>query len=316
METLPRLSVKRALRSILPPIAWDTLRLMRDRFFGSPPLIRVTVGGYPLLMPSSHNLPYILAHFPQYEGEIARLAEFLSTKRGRAAVVDVGANVGDTVAAIRPRSCDMFFCVEGSANYFRLLQANFKDHPNVICVNALASDREDSGADKRLVEDKGTAHVAGDRSTKDATQVPCLTLDDILAAHPEFPAANLLKIDTDGYDFKVLQGARRLLQDQRPAIHFELSFRHWKHVAGTVWSQAGSFLLEAGYRECLLYDNFGYLMGLDEFRCPRLLPELEFYALRRPDFYVNVITSHQSDPNWEEFKARELGRAVLADSEV
>src|SRR5205823_101059 len=124
------------------------------------------------------------------EGEIARLAEFLSIKHGRAAVVDVGANVGDTVALIRPRNRDMFLCVEGSINYFQLLQANFRNNPNVVCVNALASDLEDTGASKCLVEELGTAHVAEFLSSNCADLVPCRTLDDILAAHPEFPTAN------------------------------------------------------------------------------------------------------------------------------
>lgn len=45
------------------------------------------------------------------------------------------------------------------------------------------------------------------------------TLDSIVTIYHFEP--NLIKIDTDGFDFKVLRGAQRTLKEYAPVIFFE-----------------------------------------------------------------------------------------------
>jgi len=275
--------------------------------------ITFELNGCLLRMPRSHSLPWILEYSPQYEGEIGRVAAFLLAKQGRLSIIDVGANIGDTVASIPCRERATFLCIEGSVNYFSLLRQNFTGAPNVICVNAILSDSADLVAPRALAEVNGTAHVVEALTASSAADPPTRTLDAVLADHPDFPAPNFLKVDTDGYDLKVLCGADGLLRANRPAIHFELSFRHWKDFGRSSWRQAAELLNGAGYRDFLLYDTQGYLAGVDAFQSSALLSALEGYCFRRPRplyIWFNVVTFHESDPHWEEFKASELGRTL------
>src|SRR5207253_8383267 len=187
-------------------------------------------------------------------------------------------------------------------------QRNVRAFDNVRCINALVTDSGDLSQNLGMVEADGTAHVAQRTFSKSAANVPRLTLDRILSETPGFPAPNFLKIDTDAYELKVLRGGMNVLQNSRPAIHFELSFRHWKNVGGATWREAADLLVAHGYNECLVYDNFGYLVAVDQFADGRVLPVMESYAFRRDQFYLNIITFHCSSPHWTAFKQNELDR--------
>jgi FkbM family methyltransferase len=268
----------------------------------------MNLAGHRIEFPASHNLPAIMAECPYYEGEIARLAEFLLKTEGRLVMIDIGANVGDSIARIPSRACGHFLCIEGSPKFFGFLRRNVGDLANVRCVNALVTGPDDLAQDAGFIEAAGTAYVAvAERSSSyAAANVPRRTLDSILSENEDFVAPNILKTDTDGYDLNVLRGGANLLQTSRPAIHFELSFRHWKNVGGATWKQAADFLCANGYKECLLYDNRGYLVDVDWFDRARVLPVMESYAFRRDQFYLNVITFHCTSSHWDSFKQSEL----------
>ena len=66
------------------------------------PVVRRTVHGVDLDMPLSHDLPRYTGQYPYYDTVLPSLAKFLltsQTERRKLILVDVGANVGDTVLA-------------------------------------------------------------------------------------------------------------------------------------------------------------------------------------------------------------------------
>lgn len=264
------------------------------------------MAGHRIELPPSHNLPAIRAKCLHYETEIVRLAEFLLMAEKRLVMVDVGANVGDTVALLPSRGRGHFLCIEASPTYFRFLERNLGELPNVRCINALVTEPGDSSHRAALVEAAGSAHVAQLASSNAISTVRRTTVDQVLVENNDFPTPNFLKIDTDGYDFKVLRGSAKLLQESHPAIHFELSFRHWKTIGGAKWKQAADFLSINGYQQCLLYDNLGYLVDVDSFERPSVLPSMESYAFRRDQFYLNVVTWHGASQHFDAFKQSEL----------
>jgi FkbM family methyltransferase len=273
----------------------------------------IYLAGHRVEMPASHELPKIRAKCPHYEGEIARLAEFLFKAEKRLVMADVGANVGDTVALLRPQTGGDFLCIEASPTFFAFLERNLRNFANVHCINALLTEPGDPLENGSVLELSGSAHVLDDVAFPAGSRVRRLTLDRLLSENSQFPPPNFLKIDTDGYDLKVLYGSAQLLKRSGPAIHFELSFRHWKEIGRTTWKEGADFLSANGYKECLLYDNLGYILDVDEFESPRILPVMESYASRRAQFYLNVITFHSSSPHWASFKVSELSRAFDSD---
>src|SRR5689334_17623981 len=65
-------------------------------------VVSVPIHQRSLLMPWSLNLPKLLAEIPCYEAEIGRLAAYLEQIEGHLCMIDVGANVGDTIASLPP----------------------------------------------------------------------------------------------------------------------------------------------------------------------------------------------------------------------
>jgi FkbM family methyltransferase len=268
------------------------------------PIVRVNIGKRPLLIPWSHQLPFYLVQFPRYESEIGRLANFVHRTRGGLTMIDVGANVGDTVACLAGLSGARFLCIEALPRYFDLLRSNFEDDPHVVLEHALLGDGSALDAGLEFAEIGGTAHV--EPGTGKDIDVPRLTLDALVDRCGAFREANLVKIDTDGFDLKVMRGGEGLFRSARPCLHVEFSPRHWRDYGGCKVEDGLEFLAGCGYDTLVLYDNHGYLIGRDSTREPTLALAFLHYALRHPGFYLNIIAFHVSAKDATSFFASEL----------
>lgn len=102
-----------------------------------------------------------------------------------------------------------------------------------------------SRASKLDSPDRGTGRVLDGGTEASGVGVQAIALDDFVADHPE---PDVLKLDVEGAEVEVLQGARRLLQRRRPAVVCEL------HSAEC---EAGVFriLEELGYTVTRLDEN-------------------------------------------------------------
>jgi FkbM family methyltransferase len=88
-------------------------------------------------------------------------------------------------------------------------------------------------------------------------RVSVTTLD---AAYRGPRPLDFLKIDTDGYDFDVLRGAKRLLEEDKPLLLFEFA----PHLCRTPAEQGLAFLMRLGYRRFVCFSPFGTLRGTAE----------------------------------------------------
>src|SRR5262249_26864144 len=84
------------------------------------------------------------------------------------------------------------------------------------------------------------------------------TLADVIAEHPAFRDAGLLKIDTDGFDIAILRGAQVWLAAAQPVLFFEYDPHFWPPVTPDGGRLFGE-LAELGYGPLIAYDNFGWL---------------------------------------------------------
>jgi hypothetical protein len=77
-----------------------------------------------------------------------------------------------------------------------------------------------------------------------ADMLPMRTLDDIAASHRPIRA---MKIDVEGFEYQVLAGAQRILQEDRPSIIFE--FVDWADARNTAVQigDAQRLLIRLGY---------------------------------------------------------------------
>ena len=209
-------------------------------------------------MPLSHALPLSLALYPFYDKLPCRLSDFIYQKYGNLKLIDVGANIGDTVAAFYRRNDDKFLAIEPNPHFISYLRKNFADDSNVEIISCMCSSGESQDL-YRIHELSGTSSL---QKAEKGTQISSKTIDDLLNENSAFLDFNVMKIDTDGYDLEVIAGSINSLNKNLPAILFECECfdngdsNYYDDCINTLY-----LLKDVGYDSFLLYDRFGYLMG-------------------------------------------------------
>ena len=103
---------------------------------------------------------------------------------------------------------------------------------------------------------------------------------------------DVLKVDTDGFDAKVLRSARTLLADHHPCLFFELHPALWDE-AGEDPRAAFAFLAELGYNHFVFFTNRGTVHLQCHGPDPLLLDSLIALSRARralDDFHFDVLT--------------------------
>lgn len=221
--------------------------------------VETTIHGRRIVVNAGYSYPAFSRRWPTYNDPLVELVHQAHVAKGSpVTLVDVGAAVGDTVLLVLdrcPGAVGTTHCVEGDHEFFGYLGRNLADIPGITLHHALLSDVE--GEEASLVRvHKGTASAQG------AQRAAATTLDAVLQAG-DGPSVDVLKIDTDGFDGKVLAGAGRLLRELSPAVIFE-----W---APLVYDATGQdrhrpfeVLAAAGYRWLVWFDKYGSFSHVED----------------------------------------------------
>jgi len=235
------------------------LRARRLLLTAADPIVRYRLHNMPLALPLSHALPLFRRSYPSYSENLGSVARVVAVRYPELCVIDVGANVGDSVAILRA-ACDApILCVEGDGEYCRLLRANTAPLNDVEIVEALLGASSDGNA-VDLTREHGTARLAAvDGSSAGGLQ----TLDQLLVHHTRFAQAKLLKIDTDGWDYDILCGATTLLARAQPVLFIEYDPNLCGHAPQRGF-EVFALLAERGYSRAVVFDNLGgYWLTVD-----------------------------------------------------
>lgn len=176
-------------------------------------------------------------------------AFFRTHPLGAGDLIDVGANLGLVTAILARRFPDrQVHAFEPNPSTFQALQANMALNglANVQTSPAALADHSGTIPFRADPIDRGMTSIA--RTTEeDSLLVPCTTLDAYLDEHATTEVA-LLKIDVEGFETLVLQGASRLLEHRRAGlIYFEVC-PNLTRDAGFDPTEPARRLIEAGYR--------------------------------------------------------------------
>lgn len=259
-------------------------------------LCTMKVHGRDMLMPVAHPLPFHIRDFRFYDRLPARLAKFIRAKLGPIKCIDVGANIGDTIAAFkepfacqRPETADIFLAIEPNPRFRKCLTANWGDDRSVIVLPYICSSSEgDTSA--RISEARGTASIdltvaAGGGHGNAFTK---RSIDSIVSQFAEYGDFNLLKIDTDGHDFEVLSGAAKFVAASMPFLYFEVDALSNSSFIDDCLNTL-KFLREIGYKKLFIYDNFGSFIGLFSTDDILSVKRLLFYKLTKTNYYFDFL---------------------------
>lgn len=197
-----------------------------------------------------------------------------------AIILDVGANAGaiSLPLADLAKNGHVYAFEPVTAMYDKLLR-NISLNPalagRVTPVKAFVSNQSRATTNHRAVygrwrvcngrKDRHPIHGGEKEDIAGTTQI---TLDDY-CARINLTRVDLIKIDVEGHEFHVLQGARRILAQQRPVIIFEAGLYSMQEH-GTAFPACHDFLSGLGYR--LIHSKNGRPITRENYRVhiPRL----------------------------------------------
>ena len=258
--------------------------------YGDDPCCSMEVHGTVLRIPTSHPLPLYLSKHPEYDRILGRLGEFVRARHGNLRAIDVGANIGDSIAAMRGDSSDVIVAIEANPGYFQYLESNWGDTQGVDLYGLYCTAHDASGK-YEVHEYSGTACIT---ESAGGQQMNARSLDSIVEEHAGCRPVNLIKIDTDGHDHEVIAGAVKTIKEHKPAVLFECeAFSDAKYVEYIM----GSIKLfkDAGYGQMLVYDNYGYLVKRQDLSDQDGLKALLFYQLIDGVRYYDLLMMGQED---------------------
>ena len=300
---------KAIIKSLAPPILWSAMQRIRRGTTSNDPKaasdeVTTLVHGAELVLPRSHNLPHYVAAHPFYDSALPQLASFLWHRRkSPLTIIDVGANFGDTAAIVAAAVGGdevKFICVEADTQYIPWLQRNTHGL-DVEIVHAIAGAASEKIHAATLQTGIGSsAIVESETSENRMVAVDDLTRDPI----------DILKVDTDGFEFEVMRGASRVLSQDGIAVFLEYSPEHIRKFGGIDPLRVPAAMSAAGFKRVLAYDNFGTPIGI--FPCDSdVIKALSDYSERRADFYLDLLFDKDSD-RLDCFFAQEVRRTSVS----
>jgi FkbM family methyltransferase len=271
--------MKKIIKQFIPPIF---IKLLKPKRKGRPSTYMI--GDDVLDLPAEHTLPIYQGKHKLFDRFLPVLASFV--KKGDI-IIDIGANVGDTAIMMCQNSDSQIICVEPSDKFFPYLERN---------ISKLGSEREKQfllkkaliGSDKfagHLQHYGGTAKVVvDDQSNKD----PKVELDVLIGDEQ----IGLIKVDTDGFDFDVLNSGLKVLERSRPMLFWENQIENADQEKG--YKALYKNLADLGYSWLYIFDNFGNLiLELADFKALENInnytTSMNEYGCTRTFYFTDVL---------------------------
>jgi len=199
------------------------------------------------VIPGDTHLSKWIREHRRLDFDIAFLERICENIHGGDVVVDVGAFVGDHTLAyanMTSGSPGAVYAFEPNPVVFRCLVRNMERFSHVQCIEAGLSNRSSVASVSHDPNFGGVHLVEGDGDVK------TMTLDSM-----SLPRLNLMKIDAEGMEVKILRGARETLRRCRPTLVIEVN-------EGALLRQGTSSSELRELIQSLNYEIVGDMLGL------------------------------------------------------
>jgi FkbM family methyltransferase len=181
-----------------------------------------------------------------------------------------------------------YYCIDGDKDFFSFLRENLSSIEGVFLINSFLSATIERA--KNLVK----IHP-GSASSQGNEEINTTSLDQLLIKG-ELAEFDLIKIDVDGYDGRVLLGAKESLIKNKPHVIFE-----WHPIlcleTGNNWLDHFIALEECGYDRFIFFDNYGnfshFMTSLD-YKSINLLAQVCTSKNHLHAVYFDIVAIHES----------------------
>ena len=287
--------MRKLIRSLLNIVGYDVIKVNVHSDSKAKKIVAVKVGNYFIDMSGNNWLISGYKYDPGSNRQLGRLAAVVAGKYAGQTVIDIGANVGDTIAIIKTAIELPVIGIEGDPISYRFLEKNVQQFINVTLIKQF------------LGEKKETVHVTMGKDGWNNTLVPTdsttgkevnlQTLDEVLEERKlSDQTIKLLKIDTEGFDTIILRGAYGLLQKQKPVLYFEYNKSNQQAIHEDGLSTLFS-LQRFGYNTLVFFDNKGRYILSVPLAQQQLISDLHRYSDENNSqiAYYDVCLFHDND---------------------
>ncbi|MEJ6981165.1 FkbM family methyltransferase [Pedobacter sp. P351] len=255
--------------------------------------VKINIDNYTLIAPATHKIEFYLNKFKHYSRNLGRIAKYIEAKYTTYSILDIGANIGDSVALLRSAGVlQTVHAVEGEPSYYEILEQNITQFSDCVAYNCFLGEHTQQ-EQLNISADEGTATLRTD--SKKLIDVE--KLDDFIQHH-SLTNVKLLKIDTDGFDLKILRGSFSYLRQLKPVLFFEYDASYIEEQ-GDDAIKIFDDLAKLGYKKILYYDNFGKFLLSITTKDTLTINQLYDYLPKGESafFYYDLCIFHEDDDN-------------------
>jgi FkbM family methyltransferase len=167
----------------------------------------------------------------------------LSHVKNFGTAIDVGAHVGFWCWDMG-NQFKTVYAFEPAPDCYECLVKNVEEQPHVITANVAVGDRD---GECELIDDPKRIQKLGVNTgaryvRPSGTGTKMIALDSL-----RIEACDFLKIDVEGFEYQVLQGARKLIKRYKPVVSMETDKRFSGPRFGIPNTMQHEFMLEHGY---------------------------------------------------------------------
>lgn len=215
---------------------------------------------FSILLPPDHLLPLYQKEHKRYDRFLPHLAKYIEEQK---TVIDIGANVGDTLAGMFNENQKLnYICIEPDTFFSSYLEKNIKRIQEFFHSAKISNVKSLVGkaiSNVLLEGAGGTKHAvfASNGIPLDQHLIKSKLLDTIIL-DLNCKNVRLLKTDIDGFDWDAIDSASQLLLDQQPMIFFECQYD--KDYQITNYQKTITHMNSIGYHNWTIFDNFGEII--------------------------------------------------------
>ncbi len=255
---------------------------------------KIQVGQYEISMPGNNPLLNVYKTHAGFNTHFSKLAQAVFQKYPQMTVVDVGANVGDTIALLRSAINVPVIGIEGDEISFGYLEKNTKQFSGVQIVKTFLGEK--AKEIRASLEKTGwnTTIIPTERSGK---TIAIKTLDEVLG-ESTFSRAEIrmVKIDAEGFDTIIIRGAYQLIARSHPVIFFEYNPENMNQIGENGLGTLFSFR-QYGYHKIIFFDCLSAVLLVTVIENENDINCLHHYVNRKSNLlrYYDIAVFHEND---------------------
>jgi FkbM family methyltransferase len=188
----------------------------------------------------------IFDRYAEFEGlldlDVSKVAKCVALSPRFGTALDIGAHVG-AVSVYLARKFARVIAFEAVPSTFEFLDRNTAELDNVDARHVAVGPVADQIYLTHYPKHGQLSHIVGSRDEPKTVQLGPITqcaIDDL-----ELEEVSFIKIDVEGFELPVLEGARRTIERQRPLLLVEQAGNDEKHY-GRPLNEASAFLESMG----------------------------------------------------------------------